>query len=146
MRHDFISFILFSLFASATCSAAPAEAPCNWIDQDALAALHLVESTTKVEHNKTPGTTRVPAFSTDICTISPLTSRLPIVTIIATALPKGAAPTKTSCSEQPAASARLTMCTAGAKGSTVTFMLTSSATADGSLKKTFRSQVERLTK
>jgi hypothetical protein len=38
------------------------------------------------------------------------------------------------------------MCNAGAKGSMVTFMLMSSATADGSLKKTFRSQVERLTK
>jgi hypothetical protein len=40
----------------------------------------------------------------------------------------------------------LTMCNTAAKGSLVTFMLMSSASADGSLKKTFRSQVERLTK
>jgi hypothetical protein len=146
MRPDFISFVFLSSLASAACFAAQAETPCNWMDQDALAALHLVESTTKVEHKKTSATASAPAYSTDVCTISPQTSRLPILTIITTALPKGAGPGKPTCSEQPVGKSVLTMCSTAAKGSLVTFMLMSSASADGSLKKTFRSQVERLTK
>lgn len=142
MRHN-LAFLLLASILPTMAFAASSGSPCDLVDHDALVALKLENSTSKVEHKDMPEAKGKANPGINTCTITARNAPLPSLIVAATTLPPDARTIKPSCTWHaiPGASMDLGMCNATVNHMFLSFALTTKTTSD---KTTFPSQVERL--
>lgn len=147
MFRSFLAIFLVASFVPLSASAQSAAAACDFVDQEVLNALELDHHLIKAAHSKVAGTNGVQGKKLDTCTITPpQNANSPSLSVTIGEMPSGAQALKPTCSEKSAGEWDFAVCTASVGNSLVTFVLLGDRGQDGSAKKTFPYQIERLIK
>lgn len=146
MRSSVLALSFMAFIVPCTVSAAPAGAPCDLLDREAIAALKLDGAAQSSEHKQVLVAKHLPKQDIKTCTVPSLDPSAFALMITSVKAPANAAQAKPSCSLQPLQKMAISTCSATTRNESVTFVRMSVAAAGPAIKAALSSQVERLLK
>lgn len=146
MGHNALAVMLVScLFpVAASAAPAPAPAPCSLLDRETLAALHLGDANTKVEHRTVAAMARAPAQRVAMCTFTPRVGASPTLSVMVLALPANTPSARPVCGDNTVKAVGMASCFGVASGTMVSVSLVSPVATFAALNATLRARFARL--
>jgi hypothetical protein len=144
MRHNTLALMLVSFLFPAIAGAAPAPAPCSFIDQGTLAALDLGNADTKVEQKTMAATAQAPAQRADMCTFTQRAGASPSLSVMVITLYPTTRPAPPACTDHASKGVAMASCFGIARDKMVSVSLVSPVATFAARNATLRSRFRQL--
>lgn len=144
MGRNALAVMLVSCQFPVVACAAPAPAPCSLLDRETLAALHLGDANTKIEHRTVAATAQAPAQRVAMCTFTPRVGASPTLSVMVLPLPANTPAARPVCSDNTVKAVGMTSCFGVARDNMVSMSLVSPVATFAALNATLRARFAHL--